>query len=66
MTKQEIIKTAVYFADRWKVDGRKVIYGDLPDRYDRAERLASEMLRWRDHKAWEFIQKNFKFLLKTS
>ena len=63
MTKQDIIKTAIYFADDFKrTDGRKVIYGDLPDRYERAEHLANEMLRWPSHKAWFYIKKHYKLL----
>ena len=66
MTKDQIIKTAVYFADQWKVGGRKIIYGDLPNRYDKAEHLANEMLNWPNHKAWDYINKHFNLLLSCT
>ncbi len=62
MTEQDIIRTAVYFADDWKVNGRKIIYGDLSDRYEKAGQLAHEMLNWPDHKAWPYIREHFNLL----
>lgn len=65
MTKQQIIDTALFYADHIRrTDGKLAIYGDPLSRQVKAEHLADEMLRWPGHKAWDSIKQYFDNLKK--